>query len=130
MKDIYKKVAGIDTPTINFNLKTGELLMEGKSFPPDVTTFFKEAIAWLDEYLKSPAKLTVMKLKLDYFNTASSKIVMDVLYKMEELYKNNNDVLVEWYYPDDDEDMKETGEEYKELIKVPFKQIGYKYMID
>jgi len=55
---------------------------------------------------------------------------MDVLYKMEELYKNNNDVLVEWYYPDDDEDMKETGEEYKELIKVPFKQIGYKYMID
>jgi len=57
MKDIYKKVAGIDTPTINFNLKTGELLMEGKSFPPDVTTFFKEAIAWLDEYLKSPVKI-------------------------------------------------------------------------
>lgn len=130
MLDIYKKKSGIDTPTINFNYKTGELLMEGKSFPPDVTTFFKEAIAWLNEYINSATGYTVMKLKLDYFNTASSKIVMDILYKMEELHKRNNNVLIEWYYPDDDEDMMETGQEYEELINIPFKQIGYKYMID
>jgi hypothetical protein len=43
---------------------------------------------------------------------------------------NGHDVIVEWYYPEDDEDMMETGKEYAELIKVPFKQIGYKFMID
>ncbi len=130
MKEQYIKRASVDTPSIRFDAKKGELLLEGKSFPPDVTTFFKEALQWLDEYSKNPASYTVMRLKLDYFNTASSKIVMDILYKMEELHQKGNDVLVEWYYPEDDEDMMETGKEYEELIKVPFKQIGYKFMID
>lgn len=130
MKEKLEKHSGIDTPTIRFDSKTGELLLEGKSFPPDVTTFFKEILNWLDEYILNPAELTTMKLKLDYFNTASSKIVMDILYKMEEMYKKGHKVVVEWYYPEDDEDMMETGKEYEELIDVPFKQIGYKFMID
>ncbi len=130
MKEIYKKSPGIDTPLIEFNAKTGRLAMEGKSFPPDVTTFFADALNWLDEYCKNPAEKTTLRLKLDYFNTASSKIVMDILYKMEELFNDGHDVTIEWYYPEDDEDMMETGKEYAELIKVPFKQIGYKFMID
>lgn len=130
MKEQLIKRSGIDTPTIRFDSKTGELLLEGKSFPPDVTTFFKEILNWLDEYILNPADSTIIKLKLDYFNTASSKIVMDILYKMEELHQKGNKVIVEWFYPEDDEDMMETGKEYEELIKVPFKQIGYKFMID
>ncbi len=130
MEKILKKSPGIDTPLINFDANTGRLVMEGKSFPPDVTTYFADVIKWLDEYSKKPAEKTTLRLKLDYFNTASSKIVMDILYKMEELYNAGHDVLIEWYYPEDDEDMMETGKEYAELINVPFKQIGYKFMID
>lgn len=130
MKEQLIKRSGIDTPTIRFDAKTGELLLEGKSFPPDVTTFFKEILNWLDEYILNPAESTTMKLKLDYFNTASSKIVMDILYKMEEMHQKGHKVIVEWFYPEDDEDMMETGKEYEELINVPFKQIGYKFMID
>jgi len=120
----------IDTPKVNFNAEKGILIIEGKSFPPDVNSFFGSILIWLDEYISRPAKTTIMTLKLDYFNTASSKVIMDILYKMEELYKNNHEVLIEWYYPDDDEDMMETGLEYEELIKIPFKQIGYKFIFD
>lgn len=120
----------IDTPKVNFDAKTGILLIEGKSFPPDVTTYFGDILSWLDEYILEPADNTVMTLKLDYFNTASSKIIMDILYKMEELHSKGKKVLIEWYYPDDDEDMMETGKEYEELIKIPFKQIGYKFIFD
>lgn len=130
MNDKLIKQPKIDTPKINFNAVDGKLLIEGKSFPPDVTSFFGSTIKWLDEYIQNPAPTTVMTLKLDYFNTASSKIIMDILYKMEELNANGHDVLIEWYYPDDDEDMMETGKEYEELIKVPFKQIGYKFIFD
>ncbi len=130
MNKQFVKSPKIDTPKISFDALTGKLLIEGKSFPPDVTTYYKDILGWLNEYIKEPAEKTVMTLKLDYFNTASSKIIMDILYKMEELFMNNKDVTIEWYYPDDDEDMMETGKEYEELIKVPFKQIGYKFMID
>ena len=120
----------IDTPRVYFNKKTGELLIEGKSFPPDVKTVFKRVNEWLDEYIDQPAPKTTLKLKLDYFNTASSKILMDILYKIEEIHQSGNKALVEWYFPDDDEDMKETGEEYSGIIDVPFKQIGYTFMIN
>jgi len=125
-----RKMPGIDTPRVVFDAGSGELLIEGKSFPPDVTTIFSDVLKWLDNYIKTPAPKTVMTLKLDYFNTASSKIIMDVLYKLEELYNEGYEVLIRWYYPEDDEDMMETGKEYAEIIKVPFEQIGYKFLLN
>ncbi|MBN2892371.1 MAG: DUF1987 domain-containing protein [Bacteroidales bacterium] len=120
----------IDIPKVDFSAESGELHIEGKSFPPDVTSVFNNVLNWLDEYALSPAKKTTLTLKLDYFNTASSKIIMDILYKMEELHNNGNETLVKWFYPEDDEDMMETGKEYAEIIKVPFEHIGYTFMID
>ena len=130
MKEKLIKNPKIDTPKVIFDSNTGELSIEGKSFPPDVTVVFNELIEWIDEYSGKPALKTVMVLKLDYFNTASSKMIMDILYKMEELKKAGNDVLIKWYFPDDDEDMMETGKEYAEIIDVPFEQIGYTFMIN
>ena len=80
---------------------------------------------WLDEYKLTPCESTEVNLKLEYFNTASSKILLEIFNKLETLYKEGNNVVINWYYPDDDEDMEQTGNEYSELIRVPFKMIGY-----
>ena len=84
--------ASIDTPKIFFDPSTGLISIEGKSFPPDVSQFYGRALNWLDAYLKNPADKTTVNLKLDYFNTASSKIILDILYKFEELYNNGKEV--------------------------------------
>lgn len=120
----------IDTPKIDFDSETNDLYIEGKSFPPDVNEFYNDILAWIDIYINSSPKMTNIHLKLEYFNTSSSKVLMDILYKFEDLHKKSNAVNINWYYPEDDEDMKETGREYSELINIPFKQIGYKYFID
>jgi len=120
----------IDTPRINFNAESGVLHIEGKSFPPDVTATFGGVMRWIDAYVQQPSKLTTLVLKLDYFNTASSKIIMDILYRMEELNNAGYEVLIKWFYPEDDEDMMETGKEYAEIINVPFEHIGYTFLID
>ncbi|MBQ5513471.1 MAG: SiaC family regulatory phosphoprotein, partial [Bacteroidales bacterium] len=60
-----------------------------------------------------------------YFNTASSKLLLDILMKLEQLSEDGNDVLVRWYYPEDDEDMQEAGEEYSDIVDVPFEQVPY-----
>ncbi len=128
MKQLIKEPK-IDTPKINFDADSGELYIEGKSFPPDVTVIYKDVIEWIEEYSKKPAKKTTLILKLDYFNTASSKIIMDILYKMEELTNSGYKVLIKWFFPEDDEDMMETGKEYEEIINVPFEHIGYTFII-
>jgi len=45
--------------------------------------------------------------------------------KLEELHEKGYDVLVRWHYPEDDEDMEEAGEEYAEIVDVPFEKVAY-----
>ena len=45
--------------------------------------------------------------------------------KLEEISEAGHEVLVKWYYPDDDEDMEEAGKEYAEIVGIPFEQVPY-----
>lgn len=121
----YQIEAALDTPSIDLNPNTGVMEFAGKSFPSDVTAFYQPVMDWLDEYKLTPCESTEVNLKLEYFNTASSKILLEIFNKLETLYKDGNNVVINWYYPDDDEDMEQTGNEYSELIQVPFKMMGY-----
>jgi len=44
----------------------------------------------------------------------------------EEMREDEQDVAVNWYYPEYDEDMKDAGIEYSEMVDVPFEFIEYK----
>lgn len=114
-----------DTPSIILDKDAKKFQITGKSFPADVSAFYRPVINWLDEYSEDPLEKTIFVLKMDYFNTASSKVILDILYKLEDLASEGNSVEIKWYYPDDDEDMKETGEEYDEIVDVPFELIEY-----
>ena len=114
-----------DTPEVILDKENNVFKMEGKSFPADVGIFYKPIIDWIDDYSESPLDKTTFILKMDYFNTASSKVILDILYKLEDMSLDGKEILVKWYYPDDDEDMMETGEEYDEIVDVPFELIEY-----
>jgi hypothetical protein len=62
---------------------------------------------------------------LSYFNTASSKIILDILLKLEEIRNNGANVEIKWHYSSDDEDMMEAGEEYAEIVDIPIELIEY-----
>lgn len=115
-----------DTPEIKFNPQQNEFLIRGRSLPEDVTSFYGPVIDWLDEFAGTPANASTFKFKLDYFNTASSKIILDILMKLEEILSDGKgSIQVEWHYSEADDDMLEAGEEYKELVEVPFNLIPY-----
>jgi hypothetical protein len=111
------------TPDISFNAETGILEIEGRSIPENSIEFYKPMVDWLDEYAKSPTDKTVVNIKLEYFNTSSSKCILDVFKKLEDIYKAKKDVVINWHYEEDDEDMLEAGEDYQSILKIPFKMI-------
>jgi hypothetical protein len=117
--------ARMDCPNVILDADIPKMEISGKSFPPDVFLFYDPVINWLDEYLKNPSKETVFELKLDYFNTASSKVLLDILFKFRELNNKGLSILIKWYYPDDDEDMMETGLQYAMMTRLPFEHIAY-----
>jgi hypothetical protein len=114
-----------DTPKVILDKDKELMEISGRSLPEDVASFYEPVLTWLDEYAQSPNKKTVFNFKLVYFNTASSKLLLDILMKLEEIHEAGNDVLIRWHFPEDDEDMEEAGEEYADIVDVPFEQVSY-----
>jgi len=114
-----------DTPEITFNNETNEFILSGRSLPEDVTSFYKPVFEWLEKYAEETTPTITFKFKLEYFNTASSKIILDILMKLEDMMESKeNGLKIEWYYFESDDDMLEAGEEYKELVEIPFHLIA------
>src|SRR6056297_370333 len=111
------------TPTIRFDADAGIMEIKGRSIPENSIDFYKPMVDWLDEYASNPKEKTVVNIQLEYFNTSSSKCILDVFKKLETLKKARNEVIINWYYEEDDEDMLEAGEDYESIIRVPFKMI-------
>jgi len=114
-----------DTPAITLDAENGIFEFSGRSLPEDVATFYAPILDWLDSYAQSPNSSTNVMFKLEYFNTASSKLLLDILMKFEDIANDGNEVLISWYYMEDDEDMLEAGEEYSEIVDIPFENISY-----
>ncbi len=114
-----------DTPKIIFDPENDIFEVSGRSLPEDATLFYEPILEWLKEYAKTPIEKTEMHVKLNYFNTASSKLLLDLLMILEEMEEDNKECLIKWFYEEEDEDMEEAGEEYSELVEVPFELIAY-----
>ncbi len=111
------------TPTISFDLGSGVLEIKGRSIPENSIEFYKPLVDALDKYAGSPKTATNVNIQLEYFNTSSSKCILDVFKKLENINKNGSAVVINWHYEEDDEDMLEAGEDYQAIINVPFKMV-------
>ena len=105
-----------DTPKILLDKSNGIFEISGRSLPEDSAEFYQPIIDWLDQYAGDSNENSTFIFKLEYFNTASSKLILDVLSKLEDI----QGARVMWYFHEDDEDMEEAGEEFSELVEVPF----------
>ncbi len=114
-----------DSPQITLDLNANIMEISGRSLPEDVNTFYEPTLSWIEEYSKNPMPSTTFNFKLTYFNTASSKIILDILTQFEEMIEEGHQVLVRWHFPDEDEDMQEAGEEYADMVDVPFEMVSY-----
>ncbi|HYX06384.1 MAG TPA: DUF1987 domain-containing protein [Bacteroidales bacterium] len=111
------------TPSVRFDAEKGILEIKGRSIPENSIEFYKPLVDWLDAYKGSTAGKTEVNVQLEYFNTSSSKCILDVFKKLENIHKSKAEVMVNWFYEEDDEDMLEAGEDYESIIHVPFKMI-------
>ncbi len=115
-----------DTPYILLDKNSGTFEMSGKSLPEDVIEFYTPVLNWFEAYKSDPLEKTIFDIRLVYFNTSSSKIILDFLLTLEEIKKAGKEVLVRWHSLEEDEDMQEAGEEYAEMVDVNFEFLTYK----
>jgi hypothetical protein len=112
-------------PAVDFNAENGKLLISGESYLEDTISFYKPIHEWLNRFTKEFQGLLDLGIKLSYFNTASSKCLLQILYILKDYENKGGSVKVTWYYDVSDFDMKEEIEdfEYDSGIKIIHKEL-------
>lgn len=110
-------------PILELDAESGEAILKGKCLPENANEMQAQLEEYLDPFLER-GKL-YFTLKLQFFNTASSKVFEIYFSKMQEYFKKGGEMKVLWCFQDDDEDMGEAGDEYAELVDFPFELKAY-----
>jgi hypothetical protein len=118
--DVIKLRETDDTPGIILDAEKEIFEIIGRSLPENVNQFYEPILNWLDEYAKSPNAKTIFIFKLTYFNTASSKLILEIMLKLDKMFQEGKNIEIKWLVPVDDEDNEEAGEEFKDLLELPF----------
>ncbi|MBR4266731.1 MAG: DUF1987 domain-containing protein [Bacteroidales bacterium] len=118
----FVKEPTVDTPKVVLDADKGIFELAQMSLPEDAVDFYAPIIQWFTEYAENPNPKTVFDMKLEYFNTASSKQIIQILLLLQN-FKDKSDITVNWYYKEIDEDMQAIGDEYSQIINLPFNLI-------
>ncbi len=116
----YELKQSSKSPSIILDPIKGEMFLGGRSIPDNALDLFGPMLDWATKYVDEPQKTTKITFNFEYYNTASSKSILEFLLIMNELQKKNCEVKVFWHYKEDDDDMYEEGEVYADIVNIPF----------
>ena len=103
------------TPEIAFDAEANRLMLSGRSIPENAVEFYRPLLDWAQGV--SDETSMVVQIQLEYFNTSSSKCLLDLFKRLEV----SSSLEVLWYFDSDDEDMLEAGEDCDHIVGLPFK---------
>lgn len=124
MKEL--KISATKTsPEISLNPQ-GFIRIKGRSIHENILEIFKPVEEWIGEYVINPADVTCVDISLEYFNSTTSKILIQILNKISHIQLKDKKFIINWYYEDGDDDVLERGEYFSSVLTVPFNFIPVK----
>lgn len=108
------------TPYVEIDYNNGHIQLRGVSHPENVFTFYNPIFQAIKELARQPVQEVVVDFMLEYFNTSSARCLFLVLKEVKALGLSGRHLTINWHYEEEDEDMLETGEDFQELIEMPF----------
>jgi len=113
------------TPTITFDAAKCIMEIKGRSTPENSTDFYRPLVDALKNFPEKKNEKITVNFQLEYFNTSSSKCILDILKTLGAMKKIGVEVVINWFYEEDDDDMFESGENYQQILKLPFNMIPF-----
>jgi hypothetical protein len=114
------------TPEIDLDAEKARLSFSGESYPENALDFYRKITDWIKDFLAEHKGDVKVDFNLIYFNTSSSKAIMDLLDYLDEYHKSGaGEVNIVWRYQEDDEDIMESGEEFAEGLSLNYELVSY-----
>ncbi len=112
-------------PNVDFNYQTGVCTIAGESYLEEAFDFYDKLSSWVSEFFDSGRDNMELNFKLTYFNTSSSRAILDFLRVIKNYHQKGKTINITWYYPDpdDDDDMKMEAEDFMDETGLPIKLV-------
>jgi hypothetical protein len=120
---LYYKESTKETPIVSLNSEKGVLLIDGNCESETPDEFFTEITDWINNYSKKPQETTTLTINLGGINISSSKYLLNIIYQLEALHKENFKVRIRWVYKNGEDGNYELGKDYNEMVSIPFEFI-------
>jgi len=104
----------------------GIIKIRGRSIHENAAAFYAPVEDWVSSYVMNPENVTSVDMALDYFNSASAKILISLLQKITYVALKHKKFIINWYYEEGDEDILERGEYFSSILDVPVNIIKIK----
>ena len=109
-----------NTPLVDFDAKSGRLLLKGRSIPEDPGEFYERILNWLETYFGNTDQETVLEFQVEYANSGSTKYILEILKDVHRYSSQGKSIRVVWCYEEDDESIQELGELYSSSVNLPW----------
>ncbi len=107
------------TPEVVLDPQNKVFSISGSSRPENPMQFYKPIFDWITEYIENSNDRFTFEVKMSYFNTSTSKVLLD-LFELFERLAEEKDIHVIWYHESDDDEMQEAGEELLDLVELSY----------
>jgi len=102
------------------NGEKGTIDITGISYPENAIEFFNPVLDWVKQFIENKNMPLLIRFKVNYYNTSSSKYLFKMLEILERYYNKGNEVEVKWSNSEGEEDMLESWREMMDEFKLPY----------
>jgi hypothetical protein len=91
-------------PVVSLNYETGVCEISGESYMEETYKFYQPVLKWLQNYTSEKMSIE-FNFRLTYFNTSSSRAILEIFGILKKFHDKGGKVNVNWYYNAEDPDM-------------------------
>jgi hypothetical protein len=107
--------AHLNKPYVKLDKENCIITFKGKSYPEHPSTFYDPIVEELNKCSEHmEGEIITINLALEIMNSVSTKYIYNII---NYINKSTKELNINWYYEEDDEDMKEEGYMFKNSFK-------------
>ena len=99
-------------PYVLIDEEKNYMRLDGRCFHENIGMLFNEINQWLDAYLETGFELFTFDNEISYYNSSTTKIIYNMLMKLDKYAGNGKNIVVNWITTEDNEIMIECGEDF------------------
>jgi hypothetical protein len=107
------------TPSVILDPEKNAFEIRGNSMPNNPHAFYTPIMEWLDDYVANSNPETVFTFRLNYQNSSSKKMFHQMLKSLDRIHHSGKKISIDWQYPEDDEELLQSGLEFKKIFTFP-----------